>query len=149
MRSAFVAALVGLTLLLGGPRRLAADERPDDLLVVVNKAASVDEVSRAEVAAIYAKRRTAWSDGGRAVPIHARAGTPERAAFVRRVLGMEPEEETTFWEREKIRSGERPPVEFADPLRAAFSLPAGVAYVFRANYRPGTVRVVLVVPATE
>jgi hypothetical protein len=39
------------------------------------------------------------------------------------------------------------PTEFPEPLRAVFRLTGGLGYVFRAQYKEGVSRVVVVLPA--
>ena len=40
-----------------------------------------------------------------------------------------------------------PPFSFSDALRAVFKVKGAVGYVFRGDYKPGVVKIIMVLPA--
>jgi hypothetical protein len=124
----------------------AGPEKPSDLLIIVNRSASVTGTSLEEVRNIFLRKKSAWRRGDEAVPIHARGG-PGRAAFLERVLRMTPAEEREYWKNARIKKGTTSPSEFPNTLKAVFHLRKGVSYVLRSEYREGVARILLVVPA--
>ena len=138
--------LLALLISLAVPSGAAEAEAPQDLLIVANNNVPVSELSLEEVKAIFLKQRKSWRAGSTAVPIHAKAGSPLRKAFVKRVLGMTESEELSYWEGQKIRSGVEGPPEFGNPLKAVFRIKGGISYVMRSDYKEGVAKILLVVP---
>jgi ABC-type phosphate transport system substrate-binding protein len=130
-------------LLLAGP---AAADSPNDILVIANNSVPVDSLSAAEVKAFFLKKRKHWSGGGKAIPIHAPAGSSLRNAFVQRALGMTPAEELSYWQDQQIRRGISGPTEFSNTLKAVFRAGGAVSYVFRSDFRQGAAKVLAVLP---
>jgi ABC-type phosphate transport system substrate-binding protein len=124
-----------------------AAEGPDDILVVVNRSVKVDSTTAAELRNVFLKKKTAWRTGESAVPIHAPAGSVLRKMFRQRLLAMSATEEREYWKNAKIKHALMEPVTFPDTLKAVFKLRGGVSYVFRADYKPGVAKIVLVLPA--
>ncbi len=136
---------LALTLSAGFPARA---EDPKDILVVVNKSASLTTTLSPEALRnLFLLYRTSFEGGGRAVIINAKNGTPLREDFRRKVLDMSQEEELRYWQERKVRSGQIAPAEFSNPLKAVFKIKGAVGYVYRSQYREGVVDVVLVIPA--
>jgi len=138
--------LLTLMIALAAPLGVAEAEGPQDLLIVANNGVPVSELSIEEVKAIFLKQRKSWRAGSNAVPIHAKAGSALRGAFVNRVLGMTESEELSYWEGQKIRKGVEGPPEFANPLKAVFRIKGGISYVMRSDYKEGVAKILLVVP---
>ncbi|MFO8070774.1 MAG: hypothetical protein R6V85_02760 [Polyangia bacterium] len=122
-------------------------ESPQDILVVVNEDSEVESVTEEDLRDVFLRRRMSWHGGKRAIPINAREGTAVREAFRKRVLGMNADEETRYWQDQQIRSGKTPPKEFGNPQRAVFKLHDAVCYTFRSDYKEAVGRIVLVVHA--
>jgi len=124
----------------------ALAESPDDILIVANLKAPVDKIDIKELKAIYLKKKLYWKIGQDAIPVNSKHGTPLRSEFQKRVLGMEPDTELIYWERQKIQRALSPPPEFPQTQKAVFKLRNSVSYVFRKDYRPNVTKILLVVP---
>jgi ABC-type phosphate transport system substrate-binding protein len=122
-------------------------QNPDDILVVANLKAPVDKIDVKELKAIYLKKKLYWRAGQDVIPVNSKYGTALRAEFQRRVLGMEPETELIYWERQKIQRALSPPPEFPQTQKAVFKLRNSVSYVFRKDYRPNVTKVLLEIPS--
>ncbi len=144
LRYSFV---IAVALALGVSSVAAPAESPQDILVVVNQDSEVQSITKDELRDVFMRRRMSWRSGERAIPINARENTAIRAVFRERVLGMNADEETRYWQDRQIRSGKTPPKEFGNPLRVVFKLHDAVGYAFRSDYKEEVGRVVLVVPA--
>ena len=142
-----MAALLAVgALALSLPGRAVADD-PDDILIVVNRGVRIESISTSQLREIFLKKRSNWPGGGKALPVNAAAGSRLRAEFTRRVLEMSAGEEESYWYKRKIVSGDTPPPEFSNTLKAVFKLKGAVSYVYRSQYREGVARVLLVLPA--
>jgi ABC-type phosphate transport system substrate-binding protein len=139
-------ASVILALVLAAPRIVGA-ESPKDILIIVNKAATVGKTTVDELKDVFLKKRSSWSSGGKVIPVHAPEGSPLREDFRKRVLSMSASEEASHWQVRKIKAGDSKPAEFGDTLKAVFKLRGAVSYVYRSQYKEGTANVVLVLPA--
>ena len=139
-----IAAVLGILCFVCNTAR--ADD-PKDILIIVNKSVSQENITLAEIRNLFLKERTSWRGGSKAVPIHAPAGSSLRKAFVNRVLGMDSEDEKIFWRERKIRTGKVGPAEFSNVLKAVFKLRNSISYIYRSDYVEGVVKVVLVLPA--
>jgi hypothetical protein len=139
----FAAALVlGLAL-----PSLARAENPKDILIVANAAAGVSKLSLADVRDMFLKKRTSWPSGTKVVPLNVTDGSDLRNDFRARVLGMSGAQEQSYWQERKIKAGESTPSEFGDTLRAVFKLRGAIGYVYRSQFKEGTAKVLLVIPA--
>ena len=124
-----------------------AADAPKEFLIIANKSVKVNSISKVQLRQIFMKRQGSWPDGSRVVPINAKDGSPLRSSFVKEIIGMSSNEEKYYWEKEKIRSGVKPPPEFGNTLKAVFRIKDSVGYVFRRDYASGIGRIVLIVPA--
>lgn len=138
---------LALAVALGVASVAVTAESPQDILVVVNEDSEVRSITREELRDVFLRRRLSWRGGERAIPINARENTAIRAVFRERVLSMNSDEETRYWQDQQIRSGKTPPKEFGNPLRVVFKLHDAVGYAFRSEYKKEVGRVVLVIPA--
>ena len=133
----FILASALITCLTGTARA----EGPNDLIIVANKSVSAGTADAAEIKAVFLKSKT--SLGGDSVfPINAKSDSDLRAAFRKHVLKMSEDKEKGFWEDEKVKKGAEPPPEMAGTLKAVFSKPGGISYVFRKDYKDGTAKVI-------
>jgi ABC-type phosphate transport system substrate-binding protein len=138
-----VVLLLGFAL-TGVWQSTAHADSPDDILIVVNKSVPINSVSSAELKAIFLKKKTRWKNGSKAIPIHAKNGTPLRKAFGQRLLNMEQSREKSYWQEQKIRTGTLPPITFSNLLKAVFKVNGAVSYVFRSDYKEGVVKIIMV-----
>jgi len=138
--------VLSISLLLVSGADASNSEKPSDLLIVVNRNASVMETSVEEVRNVFLRKKNAWRNGGTAVPVNARGGQA-RAAFRERVLRMTAIQEQEYWKNAKITRGLTEPTEFPNTLKAVFHLRSGVSYVLRSEYIERVAKIVLVVPA--
>jgi len=125
----------------------ALAENPNDILIVANAAAGADRLSLAEVRDMFLKKRTSWPAGAKVVPVNVTDGSGLRKDFRAKVLGMTSEQEKSYWQERKIKAGESTPSEFGDTLRAVFKLRGAIGYVYRSQFKEGTAKVLLVIPA--
>ena len=119
---------------------------PNDILVIVNKSADIDSISMGELAQIFLKEKTSWSNGQRIIPINAREGGDLRKSFRTKALAMRTSEEEIYWENQKIRSQLNPPVEMSNTPKAVFKLKYAISYAFRRDLPDNVVKVILVIP---
>ncbi len=121
-------------------------DSPDDIVVFVNNASSVKEVSVAELKQIFLKKKNNWQGGDRIVCINAEEGTPLREAFRQKVLEMTATEEATYFENQRIRFQLVAPADMGNGPKAVFKMKAAVAYAYRKDVPAGVVKIVLVIP---
>lgn len=145
MKKAIFLLLVFATCWFGTARALA--ESPDDILVIVNKAFTLKSVSEGELRDIFLRRKETWSNGLRAVPVHAK-NAQLREDFSQRLLNMNRAEESLFWQQYQIKTGKSQPASFENTLKAVFKLEGAVSYVYRSQYRHGVANIVFVLPAS-
>lgn len=126
----------------------ATAEGPEDILVVVNSSAPVDETTAAEIRNIFLKKKSAWRTGDSALPVHAPDGTALRERFRERLLKMSATEEHEYWKNAKIKQALIEPPAYSNTLKAVFKLRGAVSYVFRSDYKEGVAKVVLVLPSS-
>ncbi|MCU0662286.1 MAG: hypothetical protein MUC50_08165 [Myxococcota bacterium] len=124
-----------------------AGESENDILIVANLKAPVDKIDIRELKAIYLKKKLYWSMGQDALPLNSQYGSQLRTEFQIRVLGMAPEVELKYWERQKIEHAILPPPEFPQTQKAVFKLKNSVSYVFRKDYRENVSKILLVILA--
>jgi hypothetical protein len=124
-------------------------DNPSDILVIANNATPVSSLTIGETQEIFLKERTHWGSSDKAVPINAPEGSVLRNDFRHRALQMKVNEEQQYWQQLKIKSGVTPPPEFENVLKAVFKLRGSVSYIYRSQYKPGLVKILLVLPATN
>jgi len=121
-------ALLTVLLDLGGP----AVSGGEGYQVIVNAAAPVGEVERAEVARFFLRQSLKWSDGQAVHPVDQSARSPVRTAFSRGILRQPLPAVENYW-RLQIAGGRAvpPPVKTSDAEVLAFvsSNPGAVGYV--------------------
>lgn len=126
---------------------LASAESQSDILIVANPSADAGRLSLADVRDMFLKKRTSWPSGAKVVPLNVTDGSRLRNDFRNKVLGMTSEEEKSYWQERKIKAGESTPSEFGDTLRAVFKMRGAIGYVYRSQFKEGTAKVLLVIPA--
>ncbi len=136
-----------LLALFFGQSDIAQAQAPQDILVIVNSSSPVADASVAELRNIFLKKKSFWRGGEAVVPIHARPGSPLRDAFRQRVLAMTATEEKEYWKNVKIKKGLTEPTAIGNTLKAVYKLRSSVSYVFRADFKTGVAKPILVIPA--
>ena len=142
-----VAALV-TSALLGSNIAPADDDRT--FVVVVGADNPVASLKRAELARLFLRKTSRWSDGREVRPVDQSAGSPVRSAFTRTVLSVEGMGKISavqnFW-LQQVYSGQStpPPVKPADGDVIAFvtANPGAIGYVGAAP-AVGTVKVLAI-----
>ena len=92
----------------------------------------VRAISAAELASIFSRSTRNWKDGSAIRPLNLPPGTPERVAFDRAVLHMEPEQSAQFWVDKMVRGEEAAPKAIAKidiVVRLVPTLAGAIAYV--------------------
>lgn len=148
-RIVLLGIFISVPLLCGPSLSRAQTDHPDDILIVANKGAPIDNLSEADIQAIFLRIRRVMGAGATVVPVNAKEDTHLRKKFRERILQMSSEKEGRYWEDKKISLGLSAPPEFSNPLKAVFKLRNSVGYVFRSEYREGVVKVLAVIPHTS
>jgi len=79
----------GTAMLLGPPDRVAASQaKQDNLAVIVNQANPVDNLSSAELRAVFLGERSHWPNGRRITLVMMEPGQPERETVLHDVCRM-------------------------------------------------------------
>jgi hypothetical protein len=102
------------------------------LAVIANPGVPVKSLGGSELAAIYSRTTRNWKDGTAIRPLNLQPGSPERVAFDRAVLRLEPEQSAQFWVDKMVRGEEGAPKAIAKVeiiLRLVPTLAGAVAYV--------------------
>jgi ABC-type phosphate transport system substrate-binding protein len=88
--------LIGLLVMLS-----AVEVRADDAVfrIVVHQNNPIASITRAELSAIFMKRRRSWRDGREIVPVDQPAGSRVRERFSRAVHGKNVAYVTRYWQR--------------------------------------------------
>ena len=136
--------LILFSLPISSPRA----ESQDDILIVANRSLKIDTISKEELKAIFLKKRSLWSTGEKAIPIHSK-NVKLREQFLLNVLNLNIDSEETYWQNEKIRSGDTPPPVIHNTLKAVFKLRGSVSYVYRSQYIENVAKILLVIPRSQ
>jgi ABC-type phosphate transport system substrate-binding protein len=115
---------------------LAASPLPDGFKVIVHPGIAGQKLKRKDLAAVYLKTVTRWSDGRNAVPVDQPASAEVRKRFSEQILGLTVVLASQYWLKQ-MTSGVRgarqmpPPVKESDAAVVAFvkSNPGAVGYV--------------------
>ena len=116
-------------LFIAAPRAFAG--QASKLVVIVAKDSPVTDLSRAELKRAYLSDKLIVA-GQKLVPFNFSAGTPERGAFDRVVLGMSPEVMQRFWVDRKIRGQADAPRSLpssAIMMKVVARFPGALAYI--------------------
>jgi ABC-type phosphate transport system substrate-binding protein len=84
---ALAASLFALASLLSIPPRIAR-AAGDPIVVIVNQANPVDNLSASELKKLFLSDRSRWDTGKSVAPVILAAGAPERTVFLKIVCGM-------------------------------------------------------------
>jgi hypothetical protein len=110
------------------------------IAVVVHGGTKVVRLSEAELAAIFAGNRKAWSDGAAIRLFNLPLGHPVRVEFDRVVLSMTPEQVSRYWLDRRIRGEGTPPRQIPSPellARLVLALAGAISYLPEDKVIPG------------
>jgi len=110
----------------------------EPLLIIVGRSFPANDIDLAELKSAFTGRAT-YRSGTRLIPLNYSVGSPQRVAFDRAILGLEPAEVGRFWVDRRIRDEGTPPkvVSSIDlAIRVAAALPGAVTYGTTANLGP-------------
>lgn len=115
---------------------LAASPLPEGFKVVVHPGIAGQKIKRKDLAAVYLKTVTRWSDGRTAVPVDQPASADVRKRFSEQILGLSVVLASQYWLKQ-MTSGTRgtsrmpPAVKESDSAVVAFvkANPGAVGYV--------------------
>lgn len=119
---------------------------PKDILIIANRDVDTNSVSLTVVRDLFLKVRKAWGNGKRAIPTNS-SSEQLRNDFRKRVLNMDDMSEKRYWEDLKVKYGQNEPPVFSNSLKAVFKLSGAVSYVYRKDYLPNVVKIILVIPS--
>ena len=117
-----------LGLLLTAPIATAGD-----LVVIVNAANPIAAMDAKAVKAAYLKVSPTWGNGEKTRPIDMES--PERAAFLAKVLGMTATDLERFWIEKQYASGDNPPTKASDEatvIKLVKTFKGGIGFVSKA-----------------
>jgi ABC-type phosphate transport system substrate-binding protein len=106
------------------------------IVVIVNPASGVDQLSRAEVIDIFLGRYRKLPSGRAALPIDVSEPSTERARFYQLLVKKSPAEISSYWARLVFSGQTSPPFQVPDAKTAVElvqSNPNAIAYVDRAS----------------
>lgn len=122
---------------------LAAGQPAPTLQVIVNATNPIVSLSREQVADLFLKRVTRWSDGTPVAPVDHSAASILRAAFCREVIGRPLSAVKAYWE-ERVFSGRAAPPEIKATSEAVVAFveanPGAIGYVPTGVMLPGGVK---------
>jgi ABC-type phosphate transport system substrate-binding protein len=119
-----------------------------DLVVIVSAKSPVTTLRADQVAAIFLGQTPRFPDGGEAVPIDQRLGSPLRDTFYTRVTGKSPALLKAYWSKMVFTGRGQPPGEVVDSAavrRQVADNPDLIGYIDRSAL-DASVRPVLMVP---
>jgi hypothetical protein len=121
-----------LAAVVGWPGRAPSAETAVRLAIIANPAVPVKALAAAELASIFTRSTRAWKDGSAIRPLNLQPGSPERIAFDRAVLHMEPEQSGQYWVDRMVRGEEAAPKAIAKAdiiVRLVATLAGAIGYV--------------------
>ncbi|MCP4600286.1 MAG: hypothetical protein GY847_07100, partial [Proteobacteria bacterium] len=127
--------------------KIARADSPKDILIIVNTSVPVERLSPDDVRNYFLKKLGRWKGGGRVVPINAKTKSRLRVEFRKRILNMNIDQETRYWQNRKIKAGQAKPREFGNTNTAVFRIKSSISYVYRSNYKENLAKVILVLPS--
>jgi len=114
------------------------------IAVIVGEKSPIRHVSLDDLRELYLKRRRQWPNGDPVVPMNLPVGDPTRAAFSKLVLGRDPKQLLSYWDRQYY-DGIRPPIVLpsASAVRAYVEADANAIGYVPASEAVGACRVLL------
>jgi len=143
MRMAWMAAaLIGI-MILGAPASASAQ----DYVLVVNADNPVTTLNKRDVAAIFLKQTTRWSDDKPVVPVDQAKGAKLRDVFMKAVVGKSAAAMDAYWQTQIFSGKNVPPMtraKDADVLAVVRANANAIGYVDAKTPLPQGVKVVTV-----
>ncbi len=136
------APILAVLLIVVAPTSAGAEE-----LIVIAHPKRSEQLSKAEVAQIYLRKRRFWSDGKGILPVNRESDSRLREAFVRLVLREDPRQLVVYWNRQYF-NGVLPPATLASDeavKRFVAEEQRAIGYI-APEFLDDTVHVVLRVP---
>jgi hypothetical protein len=102
------------------------------LAVIANPAVPVKALSASELASIFLRTTRTWKDGTAIRALNLQPNSPERVAFDRAVLHLDPDQSAQFWVDRVVRGEEQAPKAIAKAdivLRLVPTLAGAIAYI--------------------
>jgi len=144
MQSVVAVLLAGLVL-TAGPQ-----SSPSSFQVVVSSSNPANSIKRQDLAQLFLKKKSRWTDGKEVLPVDQTARSAVRGAFTKAVLGAEGlghlSDVESFWLQQVYSGrGNPPPIKAsdADVLAYVQTNPGAIGYVSTAT-PPGSVKVLAV-----
>jgi len=137
--------IVLFVILAGCAMGMADANEPTSIVVIVNPASGVDQLTRDEVIDIFLGRYRKLPSGRAALPIDIAESSAERAHFYQLLVKKSPADMSSYWARLVFSGQTSPPFQVPDAKTAielVQSNPNAIAYVDRASVGAG-VKVVL------
>lgn len=126
-------------------------EAPPRIAVVTHLENETASLTRTELARMFRKTQTEWTDGERCIPIDQAGGSDIRTEFGRIVLGETPDEWKRYWIQQTMTGNARPPISLdsGDTVKKYVQkLRGAVAYMYLAEVDE-TVRILTISDAPE
>lgn len=141
----FMKLLLSLTALLIALGSTAARA---ELAVIAHPDTAVAGISADELARIYLGKTGTLPNGQRVTPVDQAEGSPARAKFYRRVVGMDARELKSYWSKLMFTGKGKPPQSLPDGRAVrewVAGHPGSLGYVDGTQV-DGSVKVLLIVP---
>jgi ABC-type phosphate transport system substrate-binding protein len=111
-----------------------------DFKVIVNNANGASSVSRADLNALFLKKRVKWSDGTPAAPVNQNRKSAVRESFTTAIHGKSVTAVESYWQQQIFSGRDVPPPEKssdADVLAFVKANGGAVGYVSDSTPTPG------------
>jgi hypothetical protein len=126
----FLAACSALLLL--SVRPASAEE----MVVIVNASNPATTLTAQQVKHYFLKKTGAWQNGEKVRPVDREGQSPERAAFLAKVLGLSSDELMRYWLERQYASAEHPPASVPDEasiVKFVAFFKGGIGFVSRSG----------------
>ena len=130
----------GLVIAAVAALSLATRQAHAQVVVIVNEANPVASLTKADAKAFFMKSSGSWKHGEKVRPVDYAADAPERAVFLKAVLGLSASEVERYWIEKQYASAEAPPVKAADAdavLKLVRSQKGGIGFLSKAEFDAG------------
>ena len=107
------------------------------VVVIVNSANEVSNLSQSDVKARFLKNSPSWDGGEKVRPVDQSANTAERDAFLSKILGLSASELERYWIEKQYASATNPPAKAPDDatvIRMVTSFKGGIGFVSQAAF---------------
>ena len=132
MRMNICRAVVAVVLGCGVPAAAAAGE----LVVIVNAANPAAGMDAKQVKAHFLKTSSSWANGEKVRPVDVSGSSPDRTAFLAKVLGMSAAELERYWIERQYANADNPPSKVADDaavIKLVSAFKGGLGFISKAS----------------